>query len=73
MWPMAADNALPIGVLLLDDVEALDAVGRVRWSAVGEGVSGFGMSQAAEQGYRIVEGHRFEEPRVGALNSGNRV
>ncbi|MBJ6998569.1 hypothetical protein ACFYOR_31310 [Streptomyces griseofuscus] len=29
--------------------------------------------RAAEQGYRVVEGHRLEEPRVGALNGGNRA
>ena len=29
------------------------------------------MGQAAEQGYRVVDGHRLEEPRVGTLNRPN--
>ncbi|MFI5704634.1 hypothetical protein ACIA78_31900 [Streptomyces xanthochromogenes] len=31
------------------------------------------MGQAAEQGYRVVEGHRLEEPCIGAFNGGNRA
>ncbi|MEU9102615.1 hypothetical protein [Streptomyces sp. NPDC048361] len=31
------------------------------------------MGQAAEQGYRVVEGHRLEELCVGALNGGHRA
>ncbi|MFG3363264.1 cytochrome P450, partial [Streptomyces griseofuscus] len=53
------------------------AAGLLQWHRpVGSGslacASAFGMGQAAEQGYRVVEGHRLEELRVGALNGGNR-